>query len=204
MQIETKTATAKREWHTDPWRAVKNVDTASWFAASLTFAGWFLLDTLRIEWGPIERRVPIYDVGVLIGSPLQIVTGLEGKAGAGTVLFGLLCCVTLLAPALPHLWRNRFASLAGAAPFALILGCALLLYARTSGDFFVGGGGPVDTIANDLRHLANHVVHNAGAAFSHRVTFVAGGYLALFSSLYLAARAVRNFRTYRSQSRHRG
>jgi hypothetical protein len=200
MQIETRTATApaKREWHSRVMQAVKNLDGASWLAVALTFTGWFLLDTLRVEWGPIERRIPFYDVAVLAGSPMQIVTGLEGRIGVGTVLFSLLCCVTLLGPLAAHLWRNRFVSLAGAAPLALILGCAFLLYARTSGDFFVGRGGPVDTIANDLRHLANHVVHNAGAAVSHHVTFVAGGYLALFASLYLAARAVRGFRTHRS------
>jgi hypothetical protein len=183
-------------WRATLASALGKVDGATWAGVGMTFAGWFLLDTLRIVWGPIDHRIAFYDVAAVIGSPVRLFTGLEGNHPPATVLFMLFCGAALFAPVSPYLSRHRFAWLAGIAPLALMVGCALLLYVRTSGDVFAARG-IGDTIGNDLRHLASHLMNNASARASSHVRLASGGYLALLSSLYLAARAIAGFRAHR-------
>jgi hypothetical protein len=185
-------------WHATLVSALSRVEATTWAAVTLTFVGWFLLDTLRVNWGPVEHRFPFYDVAAIIGSPVRLFTQPEDLHGLGTAFFMLLCGITLLAPATPYLWRHRFAWLAGIAPLTLMMTCALLLHLRTSGDVLHSHGDMSDTIANDLRHLASHLINNASAAASRHVTLASGGYLALLSSLYLSTRAIKAFRTHRN------
>ena len=198
--MENESATASGQVHLT-WRAclastLNKVDGATWAAVGMTFAGWFLLDTLRVVWGPMDHRIAFYDFAAVIRSPVRLFTGLEGDHSAATVLFVLLCAATLFAPVSPYLSRHRFAWLAGIAPLALMVGCAVLLYVRTSGDVFAARG-IRDTIGNDLRHLASHLINNASARASSHVTLASGGYLALLSGLYLAACAIRGFQNHR-------
>lgn len=184
--------------------ALARIDGLTWAAVTLTFAGWFLLETLRVQWGPIDRGVPFYDLVVVIGAPATLFTGIQGHRGFGTVLFVMVCCITLLAPLLPYFWRSRFAWLAAAAPLVLMLIAALLLYARTSDSSLLPHGGLTDTIANDVRHLARHLLHHARESVARKVTFAAGGYLAALGCLYLAARGVRSFLTHRNPTEQSG
>jgi hypothetical protein len=203
MRNDAATAVGKAQltWRATFGSALSKVEGATWAAVSLTFTGWFLLDTLSVDWGPVRHRIHFYEVAAVIGSPIRLFTGLEGGHGLGMALFMLLCGVTLLAPATPYLWRHRFAWLAGMAPFMLMVTCALLLQARTSGDVFAAHGNISDTIGNDVRHLASHLIRNASASASSHVTLASGGYLALLSSLYLSARAISAFRNHASCSR---
>jgi hypothetical protein len=199
MQNNAAEATGETRltWRATIVGALSRVEGATWAAVTLTFIGWFLLYTLRVDWGPLAHRLPFYDVASIIGTPVRLFTGREHEHGPGTALFVLLCSVTLLAPATPYLWPHRFAWLAGIAPLTLMVSCAVLLHIRTSGAVFPVHGDITDTIANDLRHLASHLISNASAAASRHVTLDSGGYLALLSSLYLSARAIRGFRTHR-------
>jgi len=122
------------------WNVLLQVSTVVLAAVGMTFAGWFLLDTLRVVWGPMDHRIAFYEVAAVIGSPVRLFTGLEGNHPPVTVLFMLLCGATLFAPLSPYLSRHRFAWLAGTAPLALMVGCAVLLYVRTSGDVFATRG----------------------------------------------------------------
>ena len=203
MQNDAATAIGKAQltWRATIGSALSKVEGGTWAAVSLTFTGWFLLDTLRVDWGPVRHRIPFYDVAAVIGSPVRLFTGLEGNHGLGTALFVLVCGATLLTPVTPYLLRHRFAWLAGMAPFMLMVTCALLLQVRTSGDVFAAHGDISDTIANDVRHLASHLIRNASASASRHVALASGGYLALLSSLYLCARAIRAFRIHRGCSR---
>lgn len=198
MQNNAARASAQEQvtWRATLANALSKVDGATWAGVGMTFAGWFLLDTLHVVWGLIDHRIVFYDVAAVIGSPVRLFTGLEGNRPPATVLFMLLCGATLLAPVSPYLSLRRFAWLAGTAPLALMVGCAVLLYVRTSGDVFAARG-IGDTIGNDLRHLASHLIGNASARASSHVTLASGGYLALLSSLYLAARAIRGFQNHR-------
>jgi len=177
--------------------AAARLGVLTWLAMSLTFAGWFLLDTLRVVWGPIDRRVPFYDLAAVVESPVRLFTGIDGHRGFTTILFIVLCCLTLLTPFLPHLWRNRFAWLTWLAPLALMLVAAYLLHSRTSDEITPGPMGLADTIANDVRHIAKHVFHSARESVARKVTFASGGYLAAIGALYLAARGVYGFRSFR-------
>jgi hypothetical protein len=202
MQNEMPTvSTARSPWYAPFASAVAPIDAPTWIALGATVIGWFLLDTLRIEWGPIDRRVPFYDLAVIIGSPVRLLTGVDGHRGFSTALFVTLCCVTLLTPLLPSFWRSRFAWLTWIAPFAVMLSAALLLHSRTSNDSFPAGVGFSDTIANDLRHLTNHIFHHARESVARKVTLAAGGYVASIGTLYLAVRGIRGFRAFRNGSK---
>src|SRR4051794_34182078 len=98
MQNETPAvpaAPARPPWYAPLASAAARIDLTTWAAVGLTFAGWFLLDTLRVEWGPIDRRVSFYDLPVLISAPARLFTGIAGHRGAGSIWFVLLCLLTL-------------------------------------------------------------------------------------------------------------
>lgn len=188
-----------------PWRAalasaISRVDFDIWIALALIFVGWFVLETLQVVWGPMKHSVHFYDLGTIIKNPTLLFTGVEGERGTNTVIFTLLCFAALIALLTPYFWRARFSWFALFAPLVLIAVCALLLYARAPGDILPEQSGG-DTIANDLRHFANHLFHRAAAGMARKVTLGAGGYLALIGSVYLAARAVRSFLKHRTGGR---
>jgi len=170
----------------------------TWVAVSCVFAGWFLLDTLRVVWGPIDRRVPFYDLAAVLEAPIRLFTGIDGHRGFGTVLFVALCCLTLITPLAPHFWRNRFAWLTWIAPLVLMIVAAYLLHSRTADEATAGAVGLADTLVNDVKHLASHVLHHARASVARKVTFASGGYVAVVGALYLAARGIHGFRSHRN------
>jgi hypothetical protein len=174
--------------------------TDAWIALALTFFGWFGLDTLRVEWGPWSQGIHFYDMADVIALPARLFNGLEANRGIRTVVFMLLCTTALLAPWALSLRRNRFAWLGWFAPLALVVCVALLLKARTSGDLLQEGG-LVDTLGNDVRHLANHLFRSASAGVARKVKVSAGGYLALASSAYLAWCGIQHARNARALAR---
>lgn len=178
-------------WYARAQRALEGMHAVSWVAIGLTFAGWFLLDTLHVAWGPVERSVPFYDLAVVVNAPVRLFTGVEGHRGASTVILAVLCLATLLACSLPYFWRSRHAWIVLGAPAALMLVVALLLYLRVSDDVFVARLGAPDTIGNDIRHLTTHVLHHLRANAARRVSLAPGAYLAALGSLLLLARGVK-------------
>ncbi len=144
-----------RSWYSTAQRALDGTHAVSWAAIGLTFAGWFLFDTLHVAWGPLERSVPFYDLAVVIDSPVRLFTGVEGHRGAGTVILTSLCWRGLLVASLAHFWRGRRAWMFWSAPAALMLVVALVLYARVSDDPLIARLGAPDTIGSDLRHLSD-------------------------------------------------
>ena len=170
------------------------LETRPWIALILTCIAWFALDTLRVEWGPVSHGVRFYDMADVIGHPARLFSGLEGHRGeVPTVPFTLLCIAALIAPAALSMRGERLAWLGYCAPLILIVCVALLLKARTSGGLFQESGF-IDTLGNDVRHLANHVFRGASATVAQTVTVGSGGYLALFSSCYLAWCGLRRIR----------
>lgn len=170
------------------------LEAGAWIALTLTCIAWFALDTLRVEWGPVSHGVRFYDMADVIGHPARLFNGLEAHRGEiPTVLFTLLCIAALIAPAALSALRNRFVWLGYCAPLLLMFGVALILKTRTSGELFQESGFG-DTLGNDVRHLANHVFRGASATVAQTVTVGSGGYLAMFSSCYLAWCAVQRIR----------
>jgi hypothetical protein len=186
-------APAPPSWRATLADAATQIGASGWIAIVLTFLGWFVLDTLRVEWGPLRQSVHFYEIASVIKSPARFFAGSESSFSTATVVFTLGCVLALLAPLTPYIWRNRLAWIGWMLPFALILVVGGWLYFKTSGDLFREYG-VTDTIGNDIRHLANHLVHRAGAGVARKVTFGAGGYLALMSSAFLTLRGIRGFR----------
>ena len=169
-------------------------NAVSWLAVGLTFAGWFLFDTLHVAWGPLERSVPFYDLAVVIDSPVRLFTGVEGHRGVATVALISLCLATLLAASLAQFRRGRRAWIALGAPAALLLVVALTLYMRVSDDPLIARLSAPDTIGNDIRHIGNHLLQHLRASAARRVSLAPGAYLATIGSLLLLARGVRGRR----------
>jgi hypothetical protein len=180
-------------WYARAQRALDGVHALSWVAVGLTLVGWFLLDTLHVAWGPLERNVPFYDLAVVLDSPVRLFTGVAGHRGTSTVILAALCLATLLAASLPHFWRSRYAWIVLAAPALLMLVIALLLYVRVSDDALVASLSAPDTIGNDLRHLTTHLLRHLRASAAHKVSLAPGAYLASVGSLLLLVRGVLGF-----------
>lgn len=164
-----------------------------WLALVCVLSGWFLLDTLHVSAGPIDHGVRFYQLAAIISRPVRLFTGVDHGYGFGTALFGLVCVAALLAPLAPLYARDRRAWLGHFAPLALLLACALLLYARTSGEFWATSNEP-EAISNDLIRFANDLIHRGGDIAARRVAIGAGGYLAFVGSAVLALRGILHYR----------
>lgn len=172
---------------------VGQADLLFWPSLLAVAIGWFFLDTLHVSVGPIEHGVRFYDLAAIIGKPVRLFTGVDGSRGFGTFVFALLCCASLAA-ALSPFWRHeRVALLGPTVPLALMLACALLLYARTSGEILTTTNDPA-AITNDIFRFANDLIHRGGAIAARRVRIGAGGYLAFVGALALAVRAIGTWR----------
>ena len=71
--------------------------------------------------------------------------------------------------------------------------CGVLLYIRTSGDFFADPGDP-NSMTGSLMHFANGLVRRGSDMVSRHISVGAGAYLALLGSSVLASQGVRRFR----------
>lgn len=191
----------EKSWHVQVAEAMARIGTDAWGAIVLIVLGWFFFDTLRVEWGLLRQGIHFYELMSVMRSPARFFLNSEGSHGTATVPFTLVCMVALLAPLTPYLWRHRLAWLTLLAPLALIFVVAAWLYFSASGDA-LRESGLGDTIGNDFRHLANHLLRNASATVARKVTFGVGGYVALAGSGYLAFCGLRAFR--RSSSFERG
>jgi hypothetical protein len=180
-------------WYARAKRALDGMHALSWAAIGLTFAGWFLFDTLHVAWGPVERSVPFYDLAVVVDSPVRLFTGVAGHRGASTVILAVLCVAMLLAASSPRIRRSRHAWIVLGAPCALMLIVALLLYVRVSDDVLIASLGSPDTIGHDIRHLATHLLRHLRANAARSVSLAPGAYLAALGSLLLLARGIRGF-----------
>ena len=172
---------------------IGQADLLFWPCLLAIVIGWFFLDTLHVSVGPLEHGVRFYDVAAIIGKPIRLFTGVDGSRGFGTFVFALLCCASLAATLSPFWRRERVALLGPAVPLALMLACAMLLYARTSGEILTTTNDPA-AITNDIFRFANDLIHRGGAIAARRVTVGAGGYLAIVGALALAARAIGTWR----------
>jgi hypothetical protein len=181
-------------WYARAQRALDGTHAVSWAAIGLTFAGWFLFDTLHVAWGPLERSVRFYDLAVVVGTPVRLFTGVEGHRGVSTVVLTSLCLVTLLVASLAHFWRGRRAWMFLGAPAALMFVVALLLYVRVSDDALIARLSAPDTIGSDLRHITTHLLQHLRANAARSVSLAPGAYVASLGSLLLLVLGIRKRR----------
>ena len=172
-------------------RAAAELDTPSKFAILCIFFGWFLIDTLVVTLGSLQHGVRFFDISALIADPTRLFFGVQGSSQR--IFFSLLCVFCLLAPLLPHLRRGRVNWLGYLAPLLLMLICGVLLYSRTSGEFFAARS-DAGQAAGSLIRFANGLVHQGTGLVAKHVSVAVGGYLALIASMVLALRGARRFR----------
>jgi hypothetical protein len=184
----------EESWYARAGRALDGTHAVRWAAIGLTFAGWFLFDTLHVSWGPVERSVSFYELAVVIDSPVRLFTGVDGHRGAGTVILISFCLATLLVAWSAPVWRGRRAWMLLGAPAALMLVVALLLYVRVSDDALIARLGAPDTIGGDIRHLTTHLLQHLRASAARGVSLAPGAYVASFGSLVLLALGIRKRR----------
>jgi len=80
------------------------------------------------------------------------------------------------------------------APLALMVICAVLLFARTSGEF-IAAPGNTGRVGGNVIQFANDLVHHGGDLVARHVSLGVGAYLALVASIVLALRGIRRFRS---------
>jgi hypothetical protein len=171
--------------------AAAQLDTASKFALLCIFFGWFLVDTLVVTLGSLHHGVRFFDMSAVIGDPTRLFFGIPGSLRR--ILFSLVCILCLLAPVLAHLRRERLNWLAYLAPLILMVICGVLLYSRTSSEFFAA---PSDAgrVGGNLIRFANDLMHQGSGLVARHISVGVGGYLGLIASIVLALRGARRFR----------
>ena len=169
--------------------AATGLDGITKFAIICVFFAWFFIDTLVVSVGSMKHGVRFFDAAV-IADPTRMFFSID--TSFGVLLFGVLCCLCLIAPLAPHLWRNRVAWIGYLAPLALIVVCGLLLYSKTSGEILAA---PSDAggLRGSVMSLANKILQRGSDLVSRHVAVGAGGYVALFGSLVLGIQGFRRF-----------
>jgi hypothetical protein len=187
----TLQAAARRTLFSRLIQATGQLETAGKFAILVIFIGWFMTDTLVVTLGSLQHGVRFFDMSAVIADPTRLFFGTQG--GFQRFVFGLVCILCLAAPVLPFLRRERAAWLGFLAPLILMLICAVILYSRTSSEFF---GTPSDASAagNDLIRFANKFARQDTGLVTRHISIGAGGYLAFVASLVLALRGMRHYR----------
>jgi hypothetical protein len=170
-------------------RAAGQLDTASKCAIACILVGWFFTDTLVTSLASLHHGIRFFYLPAVIGDPTRMFFGVEYSMQSA--LFSLVCVACALAPVAAQLSTHRLARLAYLAPLALIGFCGILLYSKTSGDFF---SVPTDnSIASNVVRFANRVAHQGGDLAARHVSIGPGGYLPLIASVVLAVQGVRGY-----------
>ena len=174
-------------------RTLSQLDAASWLAMLCIFMGWFVTDTLVVTLGPLQHSFRFYDMAAIAANPIQLVSGIDRAHAYVGIVFGLLCLAAVFAPLAPIIWSRRAAWLANTIPLALIAGCAVLIAARSPGDYF-NTPPHASLLGTDLIRFANDVVNQGATLVTKRISLGAGAYLAVIGSAFLAMRGVRRYR----------
>ena len=172
-------------------RAFARLDLATHLAMVCLLFGWFFMNTLVVTLGSLEHGVRFVDMSAVIGDPTRLFFGVD--ASAQRLLFGFACVLCIFAPLVPPLSKARLAWLAPLAPLGLIVLCGLLLYTRTSGEFFAAPG-DAGSMSGHLISFANQLARRSSDLVSRHISIGAGGYLALIGAVVLAAQSVRRLR----------
>jgi hypothetical protein len=173
-------------------KATGQIELASKVAIVCVFFGWFLVDTLVVSLGSLQHGVRFYDISAVIAEPSRMFFGLQGSLHR--TIFIPLCIVCILAPLLPNFLSARVLWLSYIAPLALMVICAVLLFARTSGEF-IAAPGNTGRVGGNAIQFANDLVHHGGDLVARHVSLGVGAYLALVASIVLALRGIRRFRS---------
>jgi hypothetical protein len=177
--------------------AVSELEASSKLALVCVAMGWFFMNTLVASLGSLQHGVRFIDMSAIIADPTRLFFGVN--AAFHRIVFGLICLACLLAPLAPHLElapyvrQRKFLWLGYAVPLALMLVCGVLLYVRTTGDFFADPGDP-NSMTGSLMHFANDLVRRGSDMVSRHIAVGSGAYLALLGSSVLASQGVRRLR----------
>jgi hypothetical protein len=173
--------------------ALTQLDAASWLAMVCIFVGWFITDTLVLSWGPLQHSLRFYDMAAIAENPIQLFSGIDHAHSYASIVFGLLCLIAVFAPLAPFVWSARVAWLANLIPLALMVICAMLIEARSPGDYFHTPP-QAASLGSDLIRLANDVIGRGATVVTKRIAVGTGAYLALIGSVFLAMRGLRRYR----------
>ena len=172
----------------------KRLDLIALLCLGLIAIGWFGMDTLVVSFGRFAQNTRFCELGVVLLHPAALFVGVGTSHTIELWAFALLALATLFAVlAIPVLFSQRSAWLAGWLPLALMLICFALLYGN-------GSTGQLDAaeygsgLREDLMRLANHVIERAERSLISHISIGAGGVLGLLASIVLAVRSTLNFR----------
>jgi hypothetical protein len=169
----------------------RKLDSTSIVALCCIFSSWFFIDTFVVTLGSLQHGVRFYDVPAVIADPTRMFLGTATTFR--TFLFGGLCIICLLLPITVYRRGERWAWFTLSAPLILMLVCGLLLYSRTSGEFFATPTNAAG-VSGNLIHFANGLLHRGSGAVARHVNIGLGGYAAFVASLVLAISGVRGFK----------
>jgi hypothetical protein len=145
-----------------------------------------------VSFGRLVQTTRFYELGVVVLHPGTLLLGVGSGHGLELTLFTLLALLTLSAAiAVPVMFPQRSAWLAGYAPLLLMLLCVALLYGNGSG---TPPAPPDPGLRDEAMRLAGHLLQRAQDAVVGHISVGAGGILSALASLAMAVRSTRKFR----------
>jgi hypothetical protein len=189
LELPSNTETQKRRL-ARLLTAAGELDGLSKFGIICIFFAWFFIDTLVVSVGSVKHGVRFFDASAVIADPTRMFFSID--TSFGVIVFALVCCLCLMGPLAPHIWRNRLAWLAYLLPLILIVVCGLLLYSKTSGEI-VATPGDASGLRGSVMTFANKILQRGSDLVSRHVAVGAGGYVALLGSLVLGYQGMRRF-----------
>jgi hypothetical protein len=164
--------------------AARAIDSRLLIAAAAIFIGWFLLDSVSMNYGALRLDFRFYHLAAIIERPTRLLTGIDGAGEVWTMALSLLCLASLAAALVPGWLRLPGGWLGCLAPLLLMLVCSVSLYYETSRDTFTMATS--SNVTNALSSLANLMVRRAGAVVARQVRVDAGAWVSAVGALYLA------------------
>jgi hypothetical protein len=174
-------------------RTQTKIDQAAVLAMVLIAVGWFLMNTLVVNFGLWQEGIHFYDLLAVIRDPAGRLSSMDHSQPYLTVGFALVCIVALLVPTAPMIYKTRAAWFVYLIPLALMVACGAVLYARTSTSYFHPDDN-APAVSAYLARIAARVAKKASDMVATRISIGAGAYVALLGSCWLGLHGLRRFR----------
>jgi len=173
-------------------------------AMALVFIGWFFFSAVSLEFLGVGISASFYDLMRVLNNPQSGLMTIAGQGQSGAGFYGLFTILALLAPCVPHVFKNRTAWLAYGAPAAWMLLAVLIGYIKINSSLSaaqsqVNGLGSMfglGSAGTELGGIAREFMNEAAGALS--IGF--GAYLSLVAAGYLVFLGVRRYRSHGAAS----
>ena len=158
-------------------------------ALACVLVAWFFLPAASIAFFGDKQSATFYDLMRVLNDPQNGLGSFAGQGRSGAGFYGLLTIVALLAPLVPHFWRDGRAWIAYCAPLGWMVLTVLAGYWKVSSGISTAQR-QFGAFGGDVRGMAREFM----SGMLDAVSIGLGVYVAAAAAAYLAYVGIRRFR----------